>query len=193
MLNKMIGKVVLNGSENIISQATATSGKIRFNIAVNGIKDIGVSSVGVKSNKFIGVSRADTWINITGIAVGNNVLQIYYEEYAAKTVDDFKTWLSTHNIEVYYVLATPYTVDLGTVDMPLSYNEITNIFIDSDLLPQVNVKYYRNFTKTIQNLQINNDTLKNELTSIENRLTALENANASVVSESEVADDIQEQ
>ena len=51
------------------------------------------------------------------------------------------------------------------------------LFTDSNLLPQINAKYYRNFTKTIQNLQINNDTLKNELLSIENRLTALENAN----------------
>lgn len=177
ILNKMISKVILDGSENIILQETATSGKNRFNIAVNGVKDIGVSSVGIKSNKFIGVSRADTWINITGIAVGNNVLQIYYEEYATKTVDDFKTWLSTHNTEVYYPLETPYIVDLGPIDMPLTYNEITNIFADSNLLPQINAKYYRNFTKTIQNLQINNDTLKNELLSIENRLTALENAN----------------
>ena len=48
-------------------------------------------------------------------------------------------------------------------------------------MPIINVKYYRNFITTIQNLQVNNDTLKNELSNIESRLTALENANTSVV------------
>ena len=98
-------------------------------------------------------------------------------------------------VDLYYGISkdNQYTVDLGIVDMPLSYDEITNIFTDSDLLPKINAKYYKNFISTIRDLQINNNTLKNELASIENRLTALENANTSVVSESEVADDIQEQ
>ena len=98
---------------------------------------------------------------------------------------DFKNWLSTHNTEVYYVLETPYTVDLGVVDMPLSYDEITNIFTDSDLMPQINAKYYKNFISTIRNLQVNNANLKNELMSINNRLVALESANASTISDEE--------
>ena len=71
--------------------------------------------------------------------------------------------------------------------MPLSYNEVTNIFTDSDLLPQINAKYYRNFVKTVQNLQVNEKALKQELIDINNRLTALETAKAS---ESEVNNDI---
>ena len=77
--------------------------------------------------------------------------------------------------------------DLEVVDMPLSYNEVTNIFTDSDLLPQINVKYYRNFVKTVQNLQVNEKALKQELIDINNRLSALETAKAS---ESEVNNDI---
>ncbi len=97
------------------------------------------------------------------------------------SLEDFRTFLSNHTVETYYPLSAPYTIDLGPVEMPLSYNEITNIFTDNDLLPRINAKYYRNFKKTVKNLQVNNDALKNELISIENRLTALENANTSTV------------
>lgn len=39
--------------------------------------------------------------------------------------------------------------------MPLTYNEITNIFTDSDLLPKINATYYRNFKQTIKNINNN--------------------------------------
>ena len=90
--------------------------------------------------------------------------------------------------EIYNVLANPYVVDLGIVDMPITYNEITNLFTDSDLMPQINAKYYRNFISTIQNLQVNEKALKQELIDINNRLSALETAQTNVASESEVVE-----
>lgn len=56
---------------------------------------------------------------------------------------------------VYYVTIKPYTIDLGPIEMPLTYNEITNIFTDSDLLPKINATYYRNFKQTIKNINNN--------------------------------------
>ena len=102
-------------------------------------------------------------------------------------VAGFKTWLANNNVDVYYILNKYYQVDLGPIDIPLSYNEVTNIFTDSDLLPKINAKYYRNFITTIQNLQVNEKALKQELADINTRLTALETAKAS---ESEVNNDI---
>ena len=106
---------------------------------------------------------------------------------------EFRNWLNIHHLEVYYKLATPYKIDLGPVDMPLSYNEVTNIFTDSDLLPKINAKYYRNFVTTIQNLQVNEKALKQELADINTRLTALETAQTNVVESEEEANDIQVQ
>ena len=108
------------------------------------------------------------------------------------TLEDANNWLKQLNdagnpLEIYYVTRNPYQIDLGPIDILLSYNEVTNIFTDSDLLPQINAKYYRNFTKTVQNLQVNEKALKQELIDINNRLTALETAKAS---ESEVNNDI---
>ena len=101
------------------------------------------------------------------------------------SLEDFRTFLSNHTVESYYPLSASYTLDLGVIDMPLAYNEVTNVFTDSDLMPNINAKYYRNFTKTVQNLQINNKTLKEELVDINNRLSALETAKTSEVNEEE--------
>ena len=76
--------------------------------------------------------------------------------------------------QVVYYDGDETIVDLGICDMPITYNEVTNIFTDSDLMPQINAKYYKNFISTIQNLQVNKGTLKEELVDIENRLTDLE-------------------
>ena len=76
--------------------------------------------------------------------------------------------------QVVYYDGDETIIDLGICDMPITYNEITNLFTDSDLMPQINAKYYKNFISTIQNLQVNKGTLKEELVDIENRLTGLE-------------------
>ena len=85
--------------------------------------------------------------NIDGITNlnGTRHIRVRFKDNPFTTVTDFKTWLSTHNLEVYYVLESPYEVDLGIVDMPLSYSGVTNIFTDSDLLPKINAKYYKDF------------------------------------------------
>ena len=88
--------------------------------------------------------------------------------------------------QVVYYLGDETIIDLGIIDMPITYNEITNLFTNSDLMPTINAKYYRNFINTIQNLQVNEKALKQELVDINSRLSALESAQTNVMSESEV-------
>ena len=121
----------------------------------------------------------------------NSSYTLFLKFMSINNVKEFKNWLSTHKMEIYYVLEEPYKIDLGIVDMPFSFDEVTNIFTDSDLLPKINATYYKNFISTIRNLKVNNETLKNELMSINNRLAVLENANVNavngeVIEESEV-------
>ena len=195
VLNKMISKFVLDGSENIIYY-TETKKPLFFIITTNlsdKIDYLQESGLTCYCNYFAGKGQVYNFDDVYNL--GNNVIA-FRNSYKRLVIRDdryinaidFKNWLSTHNTEVYYVLETPYTVDLGVVDMPLSYDEITNIFTDSDLLPKINAKYYRNFTSTIQNLQVNNKALKQELVDINNRLSALETAQTSVASESEVVE-----
>lgn len=145
ILNKMIGKIVLNGSETFYINAYAQT--LGYNIFVyKGLTNsLANGDNSCKSNYFIHYSwgqfdskdaiyQNSNWImfKCDSLNIGNDI-------------DKFKEWLSTHNTEVYYALATPYELDLGIVDTLLSYDEVTNVFTDSDLLPTINVKYYKDF------------------------------------------------
>ena len=185
----MIGKFLLDGSEEYTKSGVLSNNYIYMmktiindiKSAVNDDEIVPVMS-NYFSNSFSYRSLGNSIAGTNGIVIAqNNTLTICHSNYTNENTEGFKNWLSTHNTEGYYPLKTPYEVDLGIVDQLLTFDEITNIFTDSDLYPVINVKYYRNFITTIQNLQINNDTLKNELVSIESRLTALENANTSAV------------
>lgn len=195
ILNKMIGKVVLDGSEDIKGdwQNNTFPNYIQFYLTAKFLNNnyIDNEAKNCKCNNFISPGNSVWNYNNECFAINKDIqktLQFKLSKQRIKTIDDFKSWLSTHNTEVYYALETPYELDLGIVDTLLSYDEITNIFSDSDLYPVINTKYYRNFITTIQNLQINNDTLKNELVSIESRLSALENANTSAVDNNPTAE-----
>lgn len=180
VLNKMISKFVLDGSESWTAHNNLTPNYSYF-ATKKYDRIIGFNTFIEYSTHFSQPISKITPVYITDKPVisGTNLnedfkIRILIPSSVANNIETFKTWLSTHNTEVYYVLANPYTIDLGVVDMPLSYDEITNIFTDSDLLPTINAKYYKNFISTIQNLQVNKGTLKEELVDIENRLTDLE-------------------
>lgn len=188
-LYKGIRKVIFDGSENWNYQNNA------FTILLNDIKitnsyeDRGtylmISNYFLKGETNYRDAIQDLHIAKT-IDLNGKQIGIKYSEITS--VDDFKTWLSTHNTEVYYAIETPYILDLGVVDMPITYNEVTNLFADSDLMPTINAKYYRNFITTIQNLQVNEKALKQELVDINSRLSALESVQTSTIQEREVVE-----
>lgn len=149
ILNKMIGKIVLNGSEDIKGdwQNNTFPNYIQFYLTAKFLNNnyIDNKAKNCKCNNFISPGDSVWNYNNEGFAINKdiqNTLQFKLSKQRIKTIDDFKSWLSTHNVEVYYALETPYEVDLGIVDTLLSYDKITNIFSDSDLYPVINVKYY---------------------------------------------------
>lgn len=192
MLDKMIGKYTFTGNEN---WATYTQS--------NGIPifrcTLPASGYFAKSNYFVSQTTWSTLLEENRIFnhVGNyQNIEIACSKF--DTLTNFENFITTNVVQMYHGLATPYIVDLGPIDMPLSYKGITNIFTDSDLLPKITAKYYRTFEKTIQNMQINEKSLKQEITDLNNnisditkRLEALESANASTVEENEVSNDLQ--
>lgn len=187
MLNKMIGKTILDGSENWVVNETGTD-YARYTLTLDDlIATIDKTSKYVISDYFMSSSNNET---VNDLADADRICVVSNKRILIKTINsnlfslaNFKNWLSENNLTIYYGLDEPQTISLGKIDMPLTYNEITNIFTNSGLLPTINAKYYRNFITTIKNLQINEKTLKQELTNINNRLTALETAQANVVND----------
>lgn len=192
ILNKMVGKIVLDGTENwsydsnnkYFRANTYAFERIPLSLSPeNKAMYSQISNSFIINNNWSGTNSFRDNLNVQGefYPVQNAGYKLAFRNLNFDNVDDFKSYLSSKNIIVVYPLETTYEVDLGIVDTLLTFDEITNIFTNSDLYPVINVKYYRNFIKTIQNLQVNNDTLKNELSNIESRLAALESANTSVV------------
>lgn len=177
VLNKIISKTVLNGTQPISYSKVINDDKFvaQFNIGTT-IK----SSSPMISDKFIYMSNgwASNSENISTGGSNNNLLQMKILQSRLEEISSngLTNWLSTHPVEVYYVLNTPYEVNLGIVDMPLSYSGVTNIFTDSDLLPKINAKYYKDFKLSIKNY-INSyiDSKLNESQSTANDVTTADN------------------
>ena len=99
--------------------------------------------------------------------------QCYIYPKEQDSTEQFKQWLSTNITEVYYVLAEPYTLDLGVVNMPLSYYPITNVYNTCVGIPNMYVKYYRDFKKTITTMQVDIQELKSTIQELTNNQTEL--------------------
>lgn len=190
-LDKVVGKVVLNGSESYnidtnkeITQVFGLLADLKNNELYKH----------VMSNNFTSIIGGGDIENMLFANVNNKTLFISIKKNRLSdvSVSGFKQWLSTHNTEVYYVLKEPYTLDLGVVNMPLSYYPITNVYNTCVGIPNMYVKYYRDFKKTITTMQVDIQELKStiqELTSNQANLLSQINTlqeNQVVEEESEV-------
>lgn len=70
----------------------------------------------------------------------NGAMYLFVNKSIASTVDELKTWLSKNNVKFLYELAEPETVNLGTVEMPHTYNGVSNITNSADT--EMTVKAY---------------------------------------------------
>lgn len=93
--------------------------------------------------------------------------RLWFHNDNYSNVVSFKSYLSSNPVTVYYALAIPYVVDLGIVDMPTAYNEITNLFTDSNLMPTMNIEYYTAILENAKDTIIGQDIyLQNEVDNV---------------------------
>lgn len=120
-IEKQIGKKVYNGTETGWFKSGTTQGD-RFALNVDDAKVIDAPII--MSNYFIGKRNSKFSLGTCYMAIYNTTFErlfIDFSEYNTTTLAQFKTWLSTHNTEVLYVLNTP------------TYTEITNTELIEDL------------------------------------------------------------
>lgn len=133
-----IGKVVLNGSESYTSMGWI-GGRFGARTSINNLKQTTATSQesNVKSNYYSAYSQNalyDLIVPNSGISNRANQSEVILRNDNVSSVADLKTWLSTHNTEIIYQLATPQ--DLPCTEeqisilenLPKSYNEQTNIY-----------------------------------------------------------------
>lgn len=123
-----IGKLVIDGSDGTWSTQTPT-GFYRYGILINELNNTSsLSSTVINySNYFKGITfnNRNTDVSETIYPTTNNAdHQIWFNTNVATTLDGFKTWLSTHNTIVYYVLATPTEIEITE---PILINQLNAI------------------------------------------------------------------
>jgi len=116
-LHKEIGKVVLNGSSNRFTQifSTNTSGINRYRTNEIPVKlQTSGQIADVYCNKLLPKTLVNTYGRVQGISVSDAITMfiIYIDDIGTYTLEQANNWLSTNNLEIYYVLATPTTEEL---------------------------------------------------------------------------------
>ena len=137
LLIKRIGKVVLDGSEEWGVTTGLHDSYMRFGYNAPAIK----AQNRALSNYFKIGNTTST--SVTNLLEYRDTNHIFINTNVAENLSGFKTWLSTHNVEVLYELAEPETINLGTVEMPHTYEGVSNITNSADT--EMVVKYYKKF------------------------------------------------
>lgn len=131
-LRKENGKVTLNGSE---SGWENTYGTNLFDI--NKFLNSKPFIVGYGLCNYCRYNSVQSGIN-NALSNGEFALQkytgnvdaeysIFIKNTSFNNVNDFKTWLSTHNTIVYYPLSTPTTIEITQENYPSLYNALKQI------------------------------------------------------------------
>lgn len=136
-LHKEVGKVVLNGSESWSYEG----GRFVVNFLINALNTSGRQQA--LSNYFNYVASGSASYGIFIYKASDTNYQIYIYDTDYTTANDFKTWLGTHNTNVYYVLATPTDTEITNTTLinqlealkgAMSYEGQTNISqVNNDL------------------------------------------------------------
>lgn len=138
---KRINKVILNGEEQWGTDGTLTETQ-RFKISTPTYfpNSLGQSyTKHSKSNYFSFIVNYNT--DYPHYYFGDSYSFFFMYKM---TLNEFKTWVSNHNIIVYYVLQEPEDIQitdntlitqLNNLEKVMSYNDQTNIFQENDNLP----------------------------------------------------------
>ena len=106
IFNKKVGKCVLIGTESISSDSASH----RFVTAItNSITETARNRI--LCDRFRYVSSGNTTDGGCFVYGG----AAYFYNFSCTSLQDFKTWLSTHNTTFYYELQTPQEISLGTL------------------------------------------------------------------------------
>lgn len=135
-VDRYVGSVVLDGSENWL---------IEVNNAYTRINNAKGNNTPALSNYFKYVSvPTSVWGDIRFGATNKNL--IFYEGAIENTdLAGFKTWISTHNTQVDYELAEPYTETYSEIYDIRTYKDVTNLYVQSHIEPEIDGKYYTPF------------------------------------------------
>ena len=157
---KRIGKVVLDGSENWSDFSVGDANfRCQYDVALPNILTPPTNPAQLFSNYFKAINRDNAYdkteIGIAqyGSTLGKVFICAPNTILSEQTLASWKSWLSTHNVEVYYALETPIDIEITDPTLLAQLNALeqitqykhTYITITGDgLTPEADFTYINN-------------------------------------------------
>lgn len=150
-----IGEIVLNGSEDYSWASSLKENTLlrNLNIKSNDIQETGyiLCDYYVERGNSDAVNY-DYAISRYGATSTYNYEKLVFRNKDMTSANDFKTWLSTHNVTVDYILETPtliectqeQTIQLNEIaSLARTYSPTTHIFSNDEASPNMEVTYFK--------------------------------------------------
>lgn len=144
-VDRYVSSIVLNGSESYSSRSSAVSGilGVECNVVLDAKTPTDNNTLpNIFCNYFMQETENQRYLNNIGVSLVSSKKLRFYNGVSADA-SEFKTWVSTHNTQVDYELATPITEELGEIEIPKTMKGYNNITTTDDLLPIINLTYVR--------------------------------------------------
>ena len=150
VLQKNVGKVIFKGNERWELTEKGFYNSSYF-IAQKNKKIFEACCNYFLVNK---TSQSWTGLNYCGFNA-SGYFWIQEEHKLATSSGEFSNWLTTHNLEVYYALATPELIDLGQLtELPKTFEGINNIWAETNLgNTEIEIEYVQDVKKLIEQTQ----------------------------------------
>ena len=140
---KNVGKYNITGNEAWALSGTESQPYINFGNYVDNCKYPATTTElpNLLSNYYLQITRNNLYDG--RITLSPSKALIIYDTVHNTSLANFKEWLKSAGVVVYYQLATPTEIDLGEVEMPSTYKGTTYIQTTDNLEPNLNITYVR--------------------------------------------------
>ena len=179
-LQKNVGKNIFDGTKKW-KKSTYTENTIFYltNTQKAKFPDVGICN-------YLPVKRV--WnTDILGLELYdlNNIRVGLTRNSEIQTEDAFNGWLTTHNLEVYYALATPEIIDLGQLtELPKTFEGINNIWAETNLgNTEIEIEYVQDVKKLLEQQNARLDNIEALLSTTETSALLLDNMQTDLESE----------
>ena len=143
---KNVGKYNITGNEAWALSGTESQPYINFGNYVDNCKYPATSTTlpNLLSNYYLQITRNNLYNG--RITLSPSKALIIYDTVHNTSLANFKTWLKSAGVVVYYQLATPIEIDLGEVTALSTFEGVNNVSLEANIQTNMSLTYlYKNY------------------------------------------------
>ena len=143
---KNVGKYNITGNEAWALTGTESQPYINFGNYVDNCKYPATTTQlpNLLSNYYLQITRNNLYNGRITLSPGKAL--IIYDTVHNTSLANFKTWLKSASVVVYYQLATPTEIDLGEVTTLSTLKGVNNVSLDTNIQTNMSLTYlYKNY------------------------------------------------